>query len=233
MTGVSKAKIRPDIKKNRLYIILPTSVCMKDLENIYADIRFGVADLQPGFDVVTDLTNCSIGYLSAIPILWKITSFLTAHKVGRVVRVVGNMSIVLKQLVAFSSQFQCYKPVYVLTMEEAEEELKYPIKPDGIRFQLHDRPLTYQVDDEQVTGGIIDISTSGCAIRGETDHLSVGMVLPVVFELGRKGALSSYSIQGKVVRVHHDMFAIQFTGMDDVQKRQMYDGLTQELNYNS
>lgn len=233
MTGLLKAKIKTDIKKNRLYITLPTSVNTKELERIYSDIRFGIADLKPGFDVVTDLSNCSVGHLSAVPLLWKITSYLTAHQVGRVVRVVGNMGLILRQLIALSVKFQCYKPVYVLTMEEAEEELRCPIKPDGLRFQLHDRQVDYQVNDQQIKGKIIDISTSGCAIRGKTDNLSAGMLLSVGFELGNsEGMLSSYSLQAKVVRVHHDMFAIQFTGMDDIQKRQLYESLTYELNSN-
>lgn len=94
-----KAKIRTDIKKNRLYITLPTSANIKELENIYAEIRFGTADLQPGFDVITDLSYCSIGHLSAVPALWKITSYLTAHQVGQVVRVVGDMGVILKRVI--------------------------------------------------------------------------------------------------------------------------------------
>jgi len=233
MTGLSKAKIRADIKKNRLCITLPTSTNIKELERIYADIRFGVADLQPGFDVITDLSYCAIGYVSAIPMLRKIMSYLATHQVGRVVRVVGDMNLVLKQLIALSLRYQCYKPVYVLTMEEAEEELRYPIKPDGIRFQLHDKQLHYLINGAQIQGDIIDISTSGCAIRGRADDLSIGMILSVTFELGSKdGELSPYSLQAEVIRVHNEMFAVQFTGMDESQKRQLYDSLTQELNSN-
>jgi hypothetical protein len=231
MTGLSKTKVKTDIRKNRLYITLPTSVNTKELEKIYSDIRFGIADLKPGFDVITDLSKCSVGHLSAVPLLWKISSYLTAHQVGRVVRVVGNMGLILKQLIALSIKFQCYKPVYVLTMEEAEEELRCPIKPDGLRFQLHDKRVEYQVNEQQIIGAIIDISTSGCAIRGKSDNLSTGMSLPVAFELGNKeGALSSYCLKAKVVRVHNDMFAIQFTEMDDAQKRQLYESLTYELD---
>lgn len=232
MTGLSKAKVRTDLKKNRLYITLPTSVNIKELEYIYSEIRFGVADLQPGFDVVTDLSNCSIGHLSAVPILWKITSYLTAHQVGRVVRVVGNMSLVLKQLIAISMKFQCYKPVYVLTLEEAEEELRYPTKPDGIRFQLHNKQLEYQFNEERIKGNIIDISTSGCAIKGPAVNLSPKMTLNVTFDLGSKEGLSTYTLSAKVVRVHNDVFAVQFADMDEVQKRKLYDSLTYELNQN-
>lgn len=231
MTGMVKAKIRADIKKNRLYITLPTSINTKELERIYSEIRFGAADLQPGFDVVTDLTHCSIGHLSAIPILRKITAYLVANKVGRVVRIVGNKSLILRQLIGLASKFHCYKPVYVLTAEEAEEELKYPIKPDGIRFQLHNRQLDYHINDEQYQGDIIDISTSGCAIRGQTDQLLLDMKLPVTLRLAsRGGSLAVYTFQARVVRVNSNMFAVQFIDLDEVQKAQLYESLSCELN---
>jgi hypothetical protein len=226
-----KAKVRTDIKKNRIYITLPTSINTKELEKIYSEVRFGVADLKPGFDVVTDLTHCSIGHLSAIPTLRKITAFLVAHKVGRVVRIVGNMSLILKQLISLASKFHCYKPVYVLTAEEAEEELKCPIKPEGIRFQLHDRQLDYQANGQKYTGSIFDISISGCAIRGQADHLAPGLELPVTFRLGSKdGSLSTFAFQARVVRAHHDMFAVQFIDLDEAQKARLYDSLVYEMN---
>jgi hypothetical protein len=231
MTGMFKAKVRTDIKKNRLYITLPTSINTKGLEKIYSDIRFGVADLKPGFDVVTDLNHCSIGHLSSIPTLRKITAYLVANKVGRVIRIVGNMSVILKQLIALSSKFQCYKPVYVLTMEEAEEELRCPVKPDGIRFQLHNRQLDYQLNGEQYQGDILDISTSGCAVQGRSDHLQPNIELTLTFHLGSPdGSLSEFAFQARVVRVHKDMFATQFIDLDKDQKAQLYESLAYELN---
>jgi hypothetical protein len=232
MTGMMvKAKVRTDIKRNRIYITLPTSINTKELEKIYSEVRFGVADLKPGFDVVTDLTHCSIGHLSAIPTLRKITAYLVANKVGRVVRIVGNMSLILKQLINLASKFHCYKPVYVLTAEEAEEELKCPIKPEGIRFQLHDRQLDYQANGQKYTGSIFDISISGCAIIGQADHLIPGLEFPVTFRLGSKdGSLSTFDFQARVVRAHNDMFAVQFIGLDEAQKARLYDSLAYELN---
>ncbi len=230
---MGKSKVKVDIKNNRLTIILPACVTLKELESIYVEVRFGIADLQPGFDVVTDLTNCAIGHLNAIPVLWKISSYLTAHKVGRIVRVVSDMGIILKQLLAIETKFKCYKPIYVSTMEEAEQELSSPNKPGGIRFQLHDRPLNYEVHGEQSRGDIVEISTSGCSIRGQTESLKVEMELAVTFELGKQDKpLTSFALQSKVVRVDEDMFVIQFTDVDEVQKRQLYDCLTNELNNN-
>ena len=226
-----KAKVRADIKKNRLYITLPTSINTKELEKIYSEVRFGVADLKPGFDVVTDLSYCSIGHLSAIPTLRKIMAYLVAHKVGRVVRIVGSMGLILKQLIGLASKYHCYKPVYVLTAEEAEEELKYPIKPEGIRFQLHNKQLDYQINGQQFTGKISDISVCGCAIQGQADHLLPGMELAINFRLdSHGGALSTFTFQARVIRAHNDMFAIQFIDLNETEKAQLYECLANELN---
>lgn len=226
-----KTKVKTDIKQNRLYITLPATIIKKDLEKTYSDIRFGVADLKPGFDVITDLSHCTIGHLSAISTLRKIMAYLVANKVGRVVRVVGDMNVILKQLLGMTTRFHCYKPVYVITLEEAEEELKYPVKPDGIRFQINNRQMEYTINNEQCTGQVIDISTSGCAIRGPTAGLVADMEIPVTIPLCTKDAtLSPHPLQAKVVRVHNDLLAVQFIHFDDAQKMQLYDCLMRELN---
>ncbi len=224
-------KVRADIKKNRLYIALPASVTSKEMERVYADIRFGVADLKPGFDVVTDLSGCKIAHLSAIATLKKIMGYLVANKVGRVVRIVGDMHVVLRQLIGLASLYQSYKPVYVLTLEEAEEELKYPIKPDGIRFQLDGREVEYVSDQQSRTGAVIDISTSGCAISGDTAELAPEMEIRLAIALrNREGSLTPCAFQAQVVRVHDAAFAVRFLHETEEEKTRLYDHLTCELN---
>ena len=189
--SMQPAKVRADIKRNRLYITLPAHVTPKELERVYSDIRFNVADLKPGFDVITDLSNCNIGHLSAIAPLRKIMAYLVAQKVGRVVRIVGDMHVILRQLIGWASRYHSYKPVYVLTLEEAEEELKYPIKPDGIRFQLNGRKVEYTVGQRARTGSVIDISTSGCALSGETTGLVSGMEVLLAISLRNQEGVST------------------------------------------
>lgn len=118
-----KAKVVTNIKKNRLYITFDRDVLRSDIEGIYTDIRFGVADLQPGFDVITDLSNSSLGHLSGIRTFIKITEFLTANQVGKVIRVLGKKSIIFKQISKLSRSIEGYKPVYVSTIQEAEDLL--------------------------------------------------------------------------------------------------------------
>lgn len=119
---IRKSTVSANIKQNRLDIILRGSICKKEVERIYSDIRFCTADLEPGFAVVTDMTEASLGHLAAINVFRKITVFLTEKKVGQVIRVVGRASIILRQLAMLSRNIG-YRPKYVKTREEAEELL--------------------------------------------------------------------------------------------------------------
>lgn len=229
MTVDIKAKVKADIRKNRLYISLPSTANKTELEKIYVDIRFSVADLKPGFDVVTDLSRCSIGHLNGIPILRKIMDFLVTHEMGRVIRIVGDMSIAFKQLLGIASKFQCYKPIYVTTLEEAEEELLSPIKPNGLRFQINHRQIEYSIDKENGTGLLIDISTSGCAVQDPTIVLSTDVDVSITIPLHQEqDALSSFTMAAKVVWVRGDRFAVQFLDLDDDRKALLHKCLVNE-----
>jgi hypothetical protein len=112
--------VTADVKRNRLIIRLRGSVPRKAIERIYTDVRFCVADLAPGFAVITDLTEASIGHLSGIDIFMKITKYLAEKKVGPVIRVVGKGKVIFTQLAKLNQQIGGYQPMYAKTMEEAE-----------------------------------------------------------------------------------------------------------------
>jgi len=92
----------------------------RELQKLYTDIRFCVADLLPGFAVITDLTQCRIGHLSAIGTYRKIMQFLMEKKVGQVIRVIGEAKVIYLQMLKLSDKIQHYQPIYVVTVEEAE-----------------------------------------------------------------------------------------------------------------
>lgn len=108
------------MKKNRLYVTLHGVIPKKEAETIYTDIRFSVSDLEPGFTVVTDLTHCRIGHLSAIGTSKKIMHFLLEKKVGQIVRIIGQAKVIYLQLLKLSDKKLGYEPKYVSTLEEAE-----------------------------------------------------------------------------------------------------------------
>ena len=118
--GKQKSTVSANIKKKRLYITLHGVIPKKEAETIYTDIRFCVSDLEPGFAVVTDLTHCRIGHLSAIGTSKKIMHFLLEKKVGQIVRIIGQAKVIYLQLLKLSDKKLGYEPKYVSTLEEAE-----------------------------------------------------------------------------------------------------------------
>ncbi len=121
---VRRSRVTADLKKNRLVIILVGTIRKDDLESIYTDIRFCVRDLQSGFDVITDMREGRIGYLSGAATFLKIQEFLQSSKVGRIVRITGPSRIILQQIQRITQGKNGYKPVYVSTFEEAEHYLQ-------------------------------------------------------------------------------------------------------------
>lgn len=104
----------------------------KETERIYTDLRFCVSDLEPGFAVITDLTECRIGHLSAIGTYRKITNFLLEKKVGHIFRVTGEAKIIYLQMLKLSDIIQGYEPKYVATLEEAEFQLDELMKTESV-----------------------------------------------------------------------------------------------------
>ena len=112
-----------DLAKNRLYIILKGTITNSDIEKIYTDIRFGVADLKPGFNVITDMTEAKIAQLSGVSTFKKISDFLLENKVGTVIRIIDNPGIIAKQLIRLTEKIQGYRPLYLKSRAEADRLL--------------------------------------------------------------------------------------------------------------
>jgi hypothetical protein len=223
MAERQKPKVKADIKRNRIYITIPCNVSKKELEMVYTDVRFCVADLKPGFDVVTDLTGCSIGYLNGIPVLRKISDYLVTSEAAEVVRVVGKTSLIFKQLLRVASLFQGYKPFYVSTLAEAEEKLAGSIKRNGLRFRINSQHITYTINKEEGQGYLVDISTSGCKLRQPTIPLIADKEISINISFHQdQDTPTSFTISANVVRVQGDQVAVQFVDLDDDQKALLY-----------
>lgn len=138
MAGNQGSKVTADLKRNRLIITVSATASQKEAKKIYTDIRFCVADLQPGFDVITDFSGCTLAHLSAIATMRQIMEFLIAKQPGNIIRVVGKNSLVFKQLLQFINKFQSYKPIYVNTLEEADETLASMAQRDGLHYHIYD-----------------------------------------------------------------------------------------------
>lgn len=223
-------KVRVDIPRNRLYCSIAGKITGKDISGFYTDIRFGVADLKPGFDVVTDLTQCQLSHLAAIPTFRKIMHYLASKGVREVVRVVDRNSMVFRQAMNVTARFQGYKPVYVDTLNAADELLDQSNARNGLRFHLLKTQAVYETEDLSSDGRVLDISITGCAILTQTDIPAVGQKLRIKIALTvPKSEERVFELDAEVVRLISDGFAVTFTGYEDTTPKQLLDCLVYEL----
>ncbi len=229
-TSGNSLKVRVDIPKNRIYCVIAGKITTKDITEFFTDIRFGVADLKPGFDVVTDLTQCNIGHLAVIPTFRKIMHYIASKEVREIVRVVDKKSIVFRQAMNVTAQIQGYKPVYVETLEEADELLDTSSARTGLRFCLLKTDITYESENQSSVGKILDISMSGCAIMTEAELPAIGQKLLLKVALSdRKTDNKMFELSAEVVRLLEGAFAVIFLEFEDANKKQFWDCLVYEL----
>ena len=230
MDSKPRVKATANISKNRLTISISGNVDSKSLEKLYTDIRFCVADLKKGFEVIKDISQCNILYINSFPIYKKIMDYLIASNVGEIVRIKRNGNVSYKQLLNFTDKIHCYKTIYAESEEEAEEKLNLLLKRDGVRFKIDTLRFEYQVNNSKGKGNIIDISTSGCAIHSPTIPLAKDTEISITLNFDEYNTFAStFSIKAKVVRANDEIFAVQFLDSDDEQKDQLYKRLAYEV----
>jgi hypothetical protein len=224
-----KLKATANITQNRLYITIAGKLTKENLDRLYTDIRFCVADLTPGFDVVNDISECTLAALSGIPTFKKITNHLITSRVGKIIRVIDEQKTVVKQVINFASKVQGYSVIYVNSLEEAENKLVESQQREGLRFYLLSQPVKYRLGEAEGEGYISDISTSGCAIKSAT-------LLPAVEESisfsttfnKQENLIENFEILARVARVEEESFSIKFETLDDEQKESLWERLVHE-----
>lgn len=218
-----------DIGKNRLYITITGNLSKRELDNLYTDIRFCVADLTPGFDVITDVSECTLAALSGIPTFKKITNHLITNRVGKVVRVIDENKIIFKQILNLAARMQGYRANYVSTLEEAEIELENSQHCEGLRFCLYQQPVEFKTDSDQGNGYVIDISTSGCAIHSTILQPAVDETVSFTISFNKHDdLLNVFSTNATVVSREKNRFAVHFEEIGDEQKEQLWKRLVHE-----
>jgi hypothetical protein len=219
-------KVVTNIVKNRLHITIDGKLSKKHLDELYTEIRFSVADLRPGFDVITDLSNCTIAVLSGTPTFRKIRNYLITNKLGRVVRVIDEKRIVFRQLINFTAKLQGYKSDLFYSLAEAEAALSNVQRRDGLRFVLHEQSVRFSIDNLEGNGTVRDLSISGCAIK-TTDELPVVLnkiFISIEFNKHEK-IMSAFEIKAEVIWVEHESFGVKFEDIDNEQKEQLWERL--------
>ncbi len=224
-----RPSVTGNLRKNRLYITIAGKLSKKDLDKLYTDIRFYVVDLNAGFDVINDLSGCSLAALNGIPTFKKITNHLIDNEVGKVVRVIDERKIIFRQILNVAAKMQGYKATYVNSLEEAEQELFNAQKQDGLRFCFLDQPVAYIIDGKEGRGEISDISVSGCAIKHESLEPIIDQLISFSTTFQKhENLLEVFETGAKVVWVERNKFAVNFQKVEDGLKEQLAERLVYE-----
>lgn len=226
---MTKSYARADIKNNQLHIKVAQKVTKQDLDNLYTDIRFSVADLSSGFSVISDLSECTLASLSGVRTFTKISHFLIEKQVGTVVRVMNDESILFRQIINLTSRTQGYNPINVSTIEEANAVLKQASERSAPRFRLYNHSVEFQGSETLNTGIVVDISTSGCAIETNAPLPVVGEELSLLLSFtGHEELVAEFNIISQVVKVEKKWFAVQYLSLEEEIKEQLMQRLLYE-----
>jgi len=233
-------KATADIKKNRLYMTIAGNIDANKLQKLYTDIRFCVADLKEGFEVVSDVSQCNILYVTGMTIYKKIFDFLIDNQVGSIVQIINDDNISYKQLANYfrtiSDDNLSYKQLpsrtlYTYTLEEAEQKLDELAERGNIHFSLNSMQIQYERNGQIETGQVIDISVSNCAIRPQGAVPLVGeeIGLHLAFTQGDDKPAELFELRAKVVPGGEaGQFAAQFFDLDQKRREQFYQHLASE-----
>ncbi|MDD2467337.1 MAG: PilZ domain-containing protein [Desulfobulbus sp.] len=225
-----KIKAVANISKNRLYVTIAGNITLKLLEKLYTDIRFCVADLKPGFNVISDISQCNIIYVVSFPVYKKIIQYLVDNRIGSIVRIIKKDTVGCKQVERFTESMQCYKIMYAYSLDEAENLIENSILRDGIRVKLIGKYIEYRKNNECGKGLVTDISISGCAVQSWTVPVSKSenISITIYFE-EHDSIISEFITTAMVTRANHETFAVQFLDLNDERKEQLYKRLTYEI----
>ena len=227
--AVKKSKAAVNIKKNRLTITVAPKITKKSLDNLYTEIRFGVADLQPGFDVITDLSACTLGALSGLPTFIKISNHLINSKVGRVVRVIDETKIIKKQLINIATRSQGYKAEIFNSLGAADEYLSNTTGDEGLYFGLHEQSLNYIYEEQSGTAVVESLSIHFCEVKdsGLSTRENEPISMAITFE-PYEGLLEQFEAEAVIVWADGDKFGARFEGVDEALKEKLWQRLVHE-----
>lgn len=227
---LNKSRVTADIGKNRLLFKFSGRITKKDLENLYTDVRFCVADLRPGFHVINDLSECKLGSLNSIATFRKIMNYLMENKAGKVIRITRPNSLIHKQIVNFSAGKQGYKPIYTTSLEEAEKLLEESDTQQlALHFHLPRTLVHFSTATLNGTGHIREITLNHCTIDFFSSTLSIDeqILLKLEFVL-RDGSNKSFGIGSRITIVEAESFTAEFLDLEEEQQKLLWKCLVQE-----
>ncbi|MEE4241809.1 MAG: PilZ domain-containing protein [Desulfopila sp.] len=204
--------------ENTLIVAFHGIINPKEMKRIYTDVRFHIADLQPGFNVIADFSECRFMYLGSLATFKSLFQYILKSESGEIIRVIQKKRIISKQILNYTFNKPGYKPTYLATREEAERIIKKSSKRDGLRFKLHKKPCLFTFKNKSEEGYILNISTSGCAISSNGTNPVVGDVIDLKLSLKSPTSTRDFTLKAKVVWIESYTFAVQFTDITDIDK---------------
>lgn len=214
--------VKADVIENRLYFKLFGNFAKEEIDKLYTDVTFLVADLTPGYDVIADFSECDIGQIKDQK-LKKISNFLITNGLGEVVRIIDGNSLLYDQAKALPPSSKGFIPVYVKTHEEAKQTLENSVKRNGIRFYVNNLPIKYSTNNQCGTGRLINVSTGGFAAESITSPLSDGeeFIMQIIFS-HKDFTTDEFTVKAKVIRGNDNSFAAKFIGLNSDQKEKLW-----------
>nr|WP_321467655.1 PilZ domain-containing protein [uncultured Desulfobulbus sp.] len=189
------------------------------MDKLYTDVRFLVADLSPGFGVISDLAEYDFSLPEVAPYK-KITNYLLTNGLGEVVQVIRGDSLLYDQAERHSLQEFGLRPIFAKTNREADEKLTANAQRKRIRFYTNNVAIRYASQDKVGTGSLRDISTGGCSVEMATLPVAVGDTFHL--EIAPNRTDSTFSAKALIIRVQNDSFSAKFDELDQSQKSEMW-----------
>ncbi|MDD2464099.1 MAG: PilZ domain-containing protein [Desulfobulbus sp.] len=211
--------VKADILENRLYLKLSGKATAEEFDKLYTDVRFLVADLSPGFGVISDLADYDFNNIKEKSYK-KISNYLLTNGLGEVVQVIKGDSLLYDQAQKFSLKELGLRPIFAKTSKEAEEKLSIGAKRNGIRFYTRDIEIQYSIQGKVGTGNLKDISIGGCSVESATLPISVNEEL--FLKIVTSSSDSSFSANAKIIRIENDSFSARFEELDQYQKLKLW-----------
>lgn len=220
---MSELKVETNLDDNGIILHFSKILRKKELNTFYTDVRFAVADLKPGFNVIANFSQTKLLFLNGLGVFRKIFNFILSSDSGEIVRVIQDNRIIQKQLLNLSLRIPDYIPIYAPTIEEAEAKINKTQKRNGLRFNLLQHPVEFFIDGQKHNGTIINISTSGSAIEINKLQPEINSVVDITFSLyDQKKQLNNFSIKSRVVRVESYECAVSFMDVDEASKKNLW-----------
>ena len=224
------SKVRIDVNSNRLYCTFSEKSTTQELDELLTDIQRLVPELEPGFDVIEDMSHCHLFQLAALPTLRTVMHYLVSKGAREVIRVIDRKSTVFKQLVNLATRLRSYKPIYVDSVAEAEELLNQAQRRSGLRFDLLNTWIAIHTDTAVFNGKAVDVSASGCAIMTDAEPLPQGTTVRIKLPLKNEAAVTlAFEVSATVVRTFDGGFAVHFMALEGATKDEFMNCLIHEL----